>query len=261
MFRKVINFTCFVFFINFFLYSTTLLSVEAREASRDKIKSRIRVVKMTKEDIKLLGKELDHPGELGIAEIKNALTAIYYKENVLLTWSRKKPVFGKKTSVIFAPLIQRALQKVKPNYKVSFSIYNSNEKTTGDVFAKNDTLIFKFEIINGTPYIDDFNLKTETEAEIITNWKLIPGSKQQFYSQKSFLGIPQKQKTMIAAKLKKFKDKERDIYTREKNKNPKHPDKRRILEGKLRYLKDLKKQNLITEDAYKKKVEELLDQM
>ena len=258
MFRKVINFTCFVFFINFFLYSTALLSVEAKEASKDKIKSRIRVVKMTKEDIKLLGEELDHPSEVGIAEIKNALTAMYYKKKVLLAWSRKKPVFGQKTSVIFAPLIQRALQKVKPNYKVSFSIYNSNEKTSGDIFVKNDALIFKFGIINGTPYIDDFNLKTETEADIITQWQLIPGSNQQFYLQKGFLGIPTKQKTMIEAKLK---DKERDIYTQEKNKNPEQPDKRRILEGKLHYLKDLKKQNLITEDAYKKKVDELLDQM
>ena len=261
MLRKIINFICFVFFINFFLYSTTLLSVEAKEASKDKIKSRIRVVKMTKEDIKLLGKELDHPGELGIVEIKNALTVIYYKNKVLLTWSRKKPVFGQKTSVIFAPLIQRALQKVKPNYKVSFSIYNSNGKTTGDVFAKNDTLIFKFKIINGMPYIDDFDLKTETEADIVTNWKLLPGSNQQFYLQKGFLGLPKKSKTMIVAKLKKFKNKEMGIYAREKNKNQKQPDKRRILEGKLRYLKDLKKQNLITEDAYKKKVEELLDQM
>ena len=177
----------------------------------------------------------------------------------MLRWSRKKPVFGKKTSTFFAPLIQRALQKVKPNYKVSFLKYNSNGKTTGDVFAKNDTLIFKFEIINGSPYRgDDFDLKTETEADIVTNWKLLPGSNQQFYLQKGFLGIPTKQKTMIEAKLK---DKERDIYTQEKNKNPEQPDKRRILEGKLHYLKDLKKQNLITEDAYKKKVDELLDQM
>ena len=70
-----------------------------------------------------------------------------------------------------------------------------------------------------------------------------------------------KQKTMIVANLKKFKGKERDIFAPEKNKKPRQPDKRRTLEGKLRYLKDLKKQNLITEDAYKKKVEELLDQM
>jgi hypothetical protein len=46
---------------------------------------------------------------------------------------------------------------------------------------------------------------------------------------------------MIVAKLKNFKDKERDIYTQEKNKNPEQPSKRRILEGKLLYLKDLTK--------------------
>ena len=256
MLRKIINFICFVFFINFFLYSTTLLSVEAKGASKNNIKNRIRIVKMTKEDIKHLGEELDHPGELDIAEIKNALTAIYYKKKIMIRWSRKKPVFGKKTSTFFAPLIQRALQKVKPNYKVSFLKYNSNGKTTGDVFAKNDTLIFKFEIINGSPYRgDDFDLKTEIEKDKVTNWKLIPGSNQQFYLEKGFFGLPVKSKTMIETKLKKSK------YTREKNKNPEHPDKQRILEGKLRYLKDLKKQNLITEDAYKKKVEELLDQM
>ena len=109
--------------------------------------------------------------------------------------------------------------------------------------------------------MDDFDLRSETEAHIITNWKLVPGLNQQFYSFKGFLGIPKKQKTMIVANLKKFKGKERDIFATEKNKKPRQPDKRRTLEGKLRYLKDLKKQNLITEDAYKKKVEELLDQM
>ena len=66
---------------------------------------------------------------------------------------------------------------------------------------------------------------------------------------------------MIVANLKKFKGKEKDIFAPVKNKKPRRLDKRRTLEGKLRYLKDLKKQNLITEDAYKKKVEELLDQM
>ncbi len=260
MFRIIINFLCFVFFIIFFLFSTTLLSVEAKGASEDK-KSRVRVVKMTKEDIKLLGKELDHPGEISVEEIKKVLKALYYKENLSLTWSRKKPVFGKKPSKLFASLIQRALHKVKPHSKVSFSIYSSNEKTTGDVFAKNDALIFKFEIINGVPYIDDFSLKAETEADIITNWKLIPGSNQQFYSHKGFLGLPKKQKTMIVAKLNKIKAKKMDINAQEKNKNPEQPDKRRTLERKLRYLKDLKKQNLITEDAYNKKVEEILDQM
>tara|TARA_B100000315_G_scaffold186281_1_gene175618 strand:- start:4887 stop:5672 length:786 start_codon:yes stop_codon:yes gene_type:complete len=261
MFRKIIYFICFVFFINFFLYSTTLLSVEAKGTSKDK-KSRVRVVKMTKEDIKILGKELAQPGEFRIEEIKKALTALHYKENILLTWSKTKPVFGKKASAHFAPLIQRALQKVKPHYKVSFSIYSSNKKTSGDVFAKNDTLIFKLQIIDGIPYIDDFSLKTETEADVITNWKLIPGSKQQFYSHKGFLGIPKKEKTMVEAKLKRVKGKGKVIInTREKIITPEQPDKQRILERKLRYLKDLKKQNLITENAYKKKVEEILDQL
>ena len=259
--RKTINFFYLVIFLNFFLYSTSLQYVEAKGASKDKKKSRVRVVKMTKGDVKLLGKELDHPGKFSIEEIEKALTAIYYTENALLTWSKKKPVFEKKTSSFFAPLIKKAIQKAKPIDKVSFSIYNSNKKTTGDVFAKNDTLIFKFVIINGTPYMDDFDLRSETEAHIITNWKLVPGLNQQFYSFKGFLGIPKKQKTMIVANLKKFKGKERDIFAPEKNKKPRQPDKRRTLEGKLRYLKDLKKQNLITEDAYKKKVEELLDQM
>lgn len=217
---------------------------------------------MTKGDIKLLGKELDHPGNVSIEEVKKAMTSLYYKEKILLTWSKKKPVFGKKTSGRFAPLIQKAFQKVKPHSKVSFSIYNSNEKTTGDIFAKNDTLIFKFETINGIPYIDDFDLKAETEADIITNWKLIPGSDQQFFSHKGFLGIPKNQKTMIVAKLKKHEGKERDIYTPVKNKTPEQYDnKRRTMEKKLRYLKKLKQENLISEDAYEKKVEELLDQL
>lgn len=264
MFRKIRKLICLVISLNFFLFvlcSTSLPSANARKVYKG-AKGSVRIIKMTKNDINILGKKLSHPSKVGIEEVKKAMRSLYYKEKILLTWGKKKPVFGKKISNRFAPLIQKALQKVKPHSKVGFSIYNSNEKTTGDIFAKNDTLIFKFELINGVSYIDDFDLKSETEAEIITNWQLIPGSDQQFFSHKSFLGIPRKQKTMIAAKLKTSAGEESSsIDALTKNKKPDRHDKRRSIEKKLRYLKDLKQQKLITENAYEKKVEELLDRL
>ncbi len=268
MLKKTVQFIGFVIFANVFLLCLNpLQDAEAKNVSKNK-NVRLRIVKMTKEDIKILGKELDHPANFNIKGVKKALISMHYMEKTLITWGKKRMVFGKKAASRFAPIIQKVFMKVKPHSKVSFSIYNSGKKTTGDIFSKNETIIFKFETINGTPYVDDFDLKAETEADIITNWKLIPGPNQQFYSHKGFLGIPMKQKNMIAANLKKFKTIERDIETPVKNKNREQPkqdnkphDKRRTLEKKLRYLKDLKQQNLITEEAYEQKVQELLDQL
>lgn len=270
MLKKITNLIYLVFFIYlflFFLCSATLLSAEAKETSKDK-KSRVRLVKMTRGDINILGKKLGHPGKFSVEELKKALTSLHYEEKILLTWGKKKPVFRKKTISRFAPLIQKAVLKVKPHFKVSFTTYNSGEKTTGYIFARGDTLIFKFKTIRGIPYLHDaFSVKSEAEAEVLTNWRLFPGPDQQFYSYKGFLGIPKKQKTMIVANLKKSKGADKryedksNIDVPVKNKKPDQHKKRRSFEKKLRYLKDLKQKNLITEDAYQKKVEELLDQL
>lgn len=219
---------------------------------------------MKKNDFKLLGKGLDHPLRLSLGEIKEVLSSLFYEEKIEFFWKKKKQIIGKKFVHYTASLIQKALTRVKPESKVGFSISDKTGKTTGFLFVKGSTMIFKFDTIQGAPYIDDFNLKSETEADILTNWRLVPESSQQIFSFKGLFGMQRKETTMIEVKISEDKQK-KDIYTPDTpvkgEKEFDQDDKRKIFESKLRYLKELKQKNLISEESYEGKVQNLLDQL
>lgn len=248
-----------IFFLAFVLICSCFAFLsEAKERGKNK-KNSIRIAKMTKNDFKILGKDLDHPGKFSLEEIKDALTSIYYKEKNPVSWKVKQTIFKTKTVTQISLLIQKALSRLNPKSKISFSLSEKEGKTTGNLFAKKNALIFKFNAINGLPYIDVFDLKVETEAELITNWKLIPGANQQIFSTKGILGLLKRQKTMIIV----------DMTNRDNKKHHSDVDNQKTVTGgkggdiedKLRYLKELKRKQLISEDAYEKKVGELLDKL
>ncbi len=273
MLRLITKTFCFLFLIHLFLYGDALFYAEAKQASESKKNVRVRIVKMTKKDIKLLGKDLSHPVEFDVEGIKNALSLINYQEKSFAAWKKRKPIFGTKNRNRFASLIQRALLKIKSNGKLSFSVYKSgkrNSKTAGYLVATDDTLIFKFDTINGTPYIDDFDISAESEADIITKWKLSPRSGQEIYSTKGLLGISSKHKTMIVVPIDDTQSdtmpQKRAYRTKvEKERTRRLPenniDKRTMIENKLSFLKNLKQKNLITDEAYERKIQDLLDQL
>jgi hypothetical protein len=176
------------------------------------------------------------------------------------TWEDPERVFDRKTISRISGYINDKLGAAKPREIVSFSIRTRQGETSGDVFVLNDALNWRFSRIKGMGrLVDHQSVAQETSGEILVNWKLEPRKTQKYFYSENTLGFKTRYDYWITVPLEN---------ARKANSRPGslgHVKEDANLEGisvkeKLKMLKEWKGENLISEEDYKAKVDQLLEQ-
>lgn len=211
------------------------------------------------------------PVNLSEEQVRRQMRSLIFEE--LALFGKKKPVFSREDISRSARLITKALNQAPANKIVFYELDTNRGGTEGTVFAGKNALHWKFSSIQG----EAFNNRPLTQWGG-GNWKLVPGSGQQYHIIGKLLGsealknwvkvaIPRrsrepkingdsppsqsKRRSRQAARSPKRKQ-ARPPATEADSGNP-------DLEKKLYFLKNLYEKNLIDEEEYNRKRKEILD--
>jgi hypothetical protein len=214
--------------------------------------------------------QLDHPIKLSEEEVRDFLKSLVYEE--LSLFGKKKSVFFPRDLERIGRLLTKAIQRVPSHKIVHYELETPKGSTTGEVFASNNQIHWRFDSIKGL----GFSGRSYTGGAN-NNWRMVPQSGQQYKAVKKLLGT-QAQENWIFSKL--HASSKRKKSTR-KNNQSSRPSRRKAgtplmspdnamnnsparsidpaLKKKLEFLKDLHEKNLIDENEYDQKRKELLD--
>lgn len=215
--------------------------------------------------------KLDHPFAIEPAQLARHMWTLKYKPHSLV--GQVSRVFTKNDVIKTKRLLSKALSKAHSQNIIGFEIDSEKGTTVGTVFANNGKLYWKFEEIQGTRH----NLTRNYAARYGTAWHLVPQTGQRMFISGKMLGqktwenwiIAEVNPSPVQSSPKKSAG---PVKTKPKSGStppmlqeappetqPEKPTLNPELEGKLRFLKNLRDQNLIGDEEYNLKRKELLD--
>jgi len=247
------------------ILSTLLISSFSASAQRTGINLAgysVNLEPFSKNEKKYYQLEIIHPYAFSQDIIKQSLQTLIYKKDSFLG-SKEDTIFKKRVVDIIAPIIADKFRKADRNQKIAFEIYSrSGEKyIQGDTFLTSQGLNWRFSIIrwekraidsleiSGEPWVL-FPQKNQTYkkwrwekskrvSRDITNWliseNILPDASNILPESRALPPLPQK--------------------------SNQHPSETRSLKDRLMELKQLRKENLISEEEYQAKRKELLSDL
>ena len=249
--------------IIFFLIFATLLtscSVPQKRLEKDGLT----LIYLQKSEFSLTSNKLrmQHPIKISNKQVINHLLSMSYKE--LTFFSKKKYIFSSKDVLEIAPLIKKALNRMKASKILYYEVESPKGKTTGTVFQNKGKINWIFESIKGMRFLNSNSNRGST-------WVLLPNNGQKYSQEHSILGNNQQQ-NWIVSKLDLAKKSRRVLKSRLQKKSPKkrsiaRHDRKELkkirsnqveLKKRLQFLKDLHNKQLIDDNEYAQKKKELL---
>jgi hypothetical protein len=204
-----------------------------------------------------------HPYAFDSKTIQSSMAALGYQERTL-AWSEAKRVFGNSVIRNLAPMIAETFARVGSDQRVVFKISakSGTTLTEGDVFLTFQGLHWRFTAINKSKRkIDDFSIMGET-------WRLVERDGQKYREKiRADLNNLSQNITNWVVLPKVRPEASRILRTSPPPHSPAPAagDGKTMRETdgsdirkKFRILEELKKENLIDEEEYKRKREELL---
>ena len=251
--------------IIFFLICTTLLtscSVPQKRLEKD----RLTLIYLPKSKLTLTNNKLrmQHPIKISNKQVVNHLLSMRYEELSLL--GKKKYIFSSNDVREIAPLVTKALSRMKANKVLYYEVENPEGKTAGTIFQNRGKINWVFEIIKGISFSN-----SNKPGNRGSTWVLLPNNGQKYSQEHSILGNNQQQ-NWIVSKLDLAKNSRRVLKFHLQNKSPKkrsltshdreelkHINSNQVeLKKRLKFLKDLHSKQLIDDNEYAQKKKELL---
>jgi hypothetical protein len=251
--------------IIFFLICTTLLtscSVPQKRLEKD----RLTLIYLQKSEFTLTSNKLrmQHPIKISNEQVVNHLLSMSYEELSLL--GKKKYIFSSNDVLEIAPLITKALNRMKASKFLYYEVENPEGKTAGTIFQNRGKVNWVFESIKGMSFSNRNNPGNRGST-----WVLLPNNGQKYSQEHSILGNNQQQnwivsklnlatksKRVLKSRLQKQSPKKRSTANHDR-KELKHINSNQVeLKKRLQFLKDLHNKQLIDDNEYAQKKKELL---
>ncbi len=232
-------------------------------AAESKLRGKISIQHVQKDDEFLRGKKLEHPRKLDPMRIKRAMWDLHFLGKLTVagdTWEDPERVFDKKTIALTSDHFVKKLGTVRPGEIVHFSIHTKRGETSGDVFVLDHALSWRFSRIKGMDrLVDHQSVAQETGGEILVNWKLEPRKTQKYFFSENTLGFKTRYDYWVTVPIKEPKASGSGVGV-STGRQETLPADGSTTKEKLKTLKEWKEENLISEEDYKKKVKQLLEQ-
>lgn len=223
-----------------------------------KLRGKMAAQPVQKSDEHLWNKTLDHPFRFTQSEFNRMAGSLYFARKLTVAWDKPEPIFDKENLARLSQVFRKKLLTIQPNQTLRFSLKTSAGKTTGDLFVFNGALNWRFSEIKGLEYLEDFqSVAQESGGEILVNWKLVPQANQEHFYKTNVLGMKIREETWLQVHIPPQNGKQRSTDAGEPGAGGN--GEATVLKNKLNVLKELKEDNLISEEDYKRKVRELLD--
>lgn len=231
----------------------------AHEVSAEtKLRGKITIQPIQKEDEKLWGKPLEHPITLDLRDFKRIMWGLHYSKKLSAIWEEPQRVFDKRTISLTSKHFLKKLSVVKPGEKIFFSIRTPRGATSGELFVLDNAFNWRFREIHGMDYImDTQSVAQESSGEILVNWKMAPRENQDYFYSENALGFKTREEVWITVPVKDGKGLDSGDPQSVPGTNPIERQGTEI-KIKLKMLKELKEENLISDQDYEIKVKELL---
>ena len=252
-----------MFFNRLFLYVIVLLLffgftilwvAESEGLQKESIKISFRSQTHANSDFKKF--KLNHPIKISHGEIINHLASLRYKGTFL--GDKEERVFPLQKIKQMAPILVKAFASVGPRKIIHVELKGKSGITSGDIFSFKKYLNWCFDSIRGETFLQ----RNDVREWDIFAWKLVPKKGQLYFKS----GLDKRiHKNWIIANLKLPVTDERNEDDRASldaletkssyhNINPK-------LEEKLKFLKYLHNEKLISEEEYKAQQKKLFDEL
>ena len=251
--------------IIFFLIFATLLtscSVPQKRLEKD----RLTLIYLQKSKFTLTSDKLkmQHPIKISNKQVVNHLLSMRYEELSLI--GKKKYVFSSNDVLEIAPLITKALNRMKSSKVLYYEVENPKGKTTGTIFRNKGKINWVFDVIKGISFLNRNNPGNRGSI-----WVLLPNNGQKYSQEHSILRNHQQQNWIVSkldlaaksrrvlkSRLQKKSQKKRSIVSHDRE-ELKHINSNQIeLKKSLQFLKDLYNKQLIDDNEYAQKKKELL---
>ena len=229
----------------------------------------------------------DHPKEITVQAMAKILDSLFYTQFELFHWGDKEPVFGQGAIHRAAAAIVEALQRAGGTELVQFTvverfkqlIFAHDVVTTADVYSKGDEIHFIFLQLRDE-FLPDGGGHEGSTFSPGRDWKLAPGPGQRLMARKkTFTGRRVSDKQWLVVDLQELdrlegrgavaveppvRDEEAEEGRVEAAPPMEPAEEEPLAEAimeKLRALKEMREEGLITEEEYRKKKAELLAEM
>ena len=230
-------------------------------AAESKPRGKITIRHVQKDDVFLREKKLGHPAKLDPMSIKRTMWDLHFLGKLTVTsdtWEDPERVFDRKTISRISGYINDKLGAAKPREIVSFSIRTRQGETSGDVFVLNDALNWRFSRIKGMGrLVDHQSVAQETSGEILVNWKLEPRKTQKYFYAENTVGLKTRYDHWVTIPIREPK---LSGVNSPRGHHETLPPYGGTVKEKLKMLKEWKEEGLISEEDYKAKVNQLLEQ-
>jgi hypothetical protein len=207
---------------------------------------------------------MQHPIKISNKQVVNHLLSMRYEELTLI--GKKKYIFSSNDVLEIAPLITKALNRMKANKVLYYEVENPEGKTAGTIFQNQGKINWIFEAIKGINFLN--RNQPGNKGSI---WVLLPNNGQKYSQEHSILGNNQQQNWIVSkldlaknsrrvpkSRLQKKSQKKRSIASHD-HKELKHINSNQVeLKKRLQFLKDLHNKKLINDNEYAQKKKELL---
>ena len=251
--------------IIFFLIFTALLTSCSTPQKRLE-KDKLTLIYLQKSKFTLTSDKLkmQHPIKISNDQVGNHLLSMRYEELSLL--GKKKYIFSSKDVLEIAPLIKKALNRMKASKILYYEVESPKGKTTGTIFQNRGKINWIFESIKGMRFSNN-----NGPGNTGSTWVLLPNNGQKYSKKHSILGNNQ-QKNWIVSKLnlatksrralksslqrKSIKKRFGSRHEREKQKGVN--SNQAELKKRLKFLKELHDKQLINDNEYDQKKKKLL---
>ena len=215
---------------------------------------------------------LQHPLPITERQMVFHMVALTYENYSLL--GKARPVFTKDDINKTKRLLTKALTKAHSQNIIGFEVESEEGTTTGELFASQGNLHWRFFEIQGVAY----SLTRNQISQRGTAWRMVPRKGQKFHVTDALLGskkwtnwveakinLPAPANLKTAPKKKKHPNsgaaQSRPPASQSSQPKPIAPQKSTAdLEEKLKFLKHLYKNQLIDKREYEQKRKDLLDQ-
>jgi len=248
--------------ISIIFLASVLFPMTGATKARDEI-IEVFTSKMDASEIKLVGKTKTPNAKVDVDKMKTILASLYCREMGPVMWKKKIRCFSDKAVTQIAEPFTNTLSLLKSGQKIQFTAKEKSGETRGELFVTSSGMVFKFIRFHGKTHIDEQSTKIDTSPEIPYNWKFVAEEGQAIVVSKRFLGMTQNRQDMVTV----LREKPIDIAAESASPgnvahNPEQvtgpSEDLDALKEKIKFLDELRQENLISEEVYQQKVEELL---
>ena len=210
---------------------------------------------------------LQHPIKISTEQTTNHLLSLHYEELSLL--GEKKYIFSSNDVLEIAPLITKALNRMRTDKVLHYEVETPSGKTAGTIFRSKGKINWRFETVNGSNF-----LNTGFAHNRGSSWQLLPKNGQRFHKEHTVLGNDQKKNWVLSdlelpvqskrafklGSLKKTSKGKSSKSSKQKTSTSPPNSEKGEFEKRLQFLKSLRDKKLIDDAEYKHKKMELLKQ-